>query len=129
MTVTTLPLRVTAGVDTHLDVHVAAALDETGSLLGVESFATTTAGYRRLIAWLRGFGQLELVGIEGTGSYGAGLTRVLLGESVHVVEIDRPNRQRRRRRGKSDSPRRHQRGPCRAVGRRVRRGQDPGRKR
>jgi transposase len=102
MTMTTLPLRITAGVDTHLDVHVAAALDETGSLLGVESFATTTAGYRRLIAWLRGFGQLELVGIEGTGSYGAGLTRVLLGESVRVVEIDRPNRQRRRRRGKSD---------------------------
>ena len=99
---TTLPLRITAGVDTHLDVHVAAALDETGSLLGVESFATTTAGYRRLIAWLRGFGQLELVGIEGSGSYGAGLTRVLLGESVRVVEIDRPNRQRRRRRGKSD---------------------------
>ena len=99
---TTLPLRITAGVDTHLDVHVAAALDDTGGLLGVESFATTTAGYRRLLAWLRGFGELELVGIEGTGSYGAGLTRVLLGESVRVVEIDRPNRQRRRRRGKSD---------------------------
>ena len=100
---TTLPLRITAGVDTHLDVHVAAALDETGSLLGVESFTTTTTtGYRRLLSWLRGFGQLELVGIEGTGSYGAGLTRVLLGESVRVVEIDRPNRQRRRRRGKSD---------------------------
>ena len=99
---TTLPLRITAGVDTHLDVHVAAALDDTGGLLGVESFATTTAGYRRLLAWLRGLGELELVGIEGTGSYGAGLTRVLLGESVPVVEIDRPNRQRRRRRGKSD---------------------------
>ena len=102
MTMTTLALRITAGVDTHLDVHVAAALDDTGGVLGVESFATTTAGYRRLLAWLRGFGELELVGIEGTGSYGAGLTRVLLGESVRVVEIDRPNRQRRRRRGKSD---------------------------
>src|SRR3954452_5067032 len=102
MTMTTLPLRITAGVDTHLDVHVAAALDETGSLLGVESFATTTAGYRRMLAWLRGLGPLELVGIEGTGSYGAGLTGVLLGQSVRVVEIDRPNRQRRRRRGKSD---------------------------
>ncbi len=102
MTMTTLPLRITAGVDTHLDVHVVAALDDTGALLGVESFATTIAGYRRLLAWLRGFGQLELVGVEGTGSYGAGLTRVLLGEAVRVVEVDRPNRQRRRRRGKSD---------------------------
>jgi transposase len=63
MTMTTLPLRITAGVDTHLDVHVAAALDDTGGLLGVESFATTTTGYRRLLAWLRGFGQLELVGV------------------------------------------------------------------
>ncbi len=64
---TTLPLRITAGVDTHLDVHVVAALDDTGALLGVESFETTTAGYRRLVAWLRGFGQLDLVGVEGTG--------------------------------------------------------------
>jgi transposase len=102
MTMTTLPPRITAGVDTHLDVHVAAALDDTGGLLGVESFATTPAGYRRLLAWLRGFGEVALVGVEGTGSYGAGLTRVLLGESIRVVEIDRPNRQRRRRRGKSD---------------------------
>jgi len=102
MTMTTLPLRITAGVDTHLDVHVVAALDDTGALLGVESFATTTAGYRRLLAWLRGFGQLELVGVEGTGSYGAGLTRLLLSETIRVIEIDRPNRQRRRRRGKSD---------------------------
>jgi len=102
MTMTTLPLRITAGVDTHLDVHVAAALDDTGGLLGVESFATTPAGYRRLLAWLRGIGEVALVGVEGPGSYGAGLTRVLLGESIRVVEIDRPNRQRRRRRGKSD---------------------------
>src|ERR671911_1004472 len=99
---TTMPLRVTGGVDTHLDVHVAAALDHRGALLGVESFATTPAGYRGLLSWLRGFGALELVGIEGTGSYGAGLTRHLHSEEVTVVEVDRPNRQRRRRRGKSD---------------------------
>lgn len=99
---TTLPLRITAGVDTHLDVHVVAALDELGALLGVESFETTTRGYRRALRWLRRFGDVELVGVEGTGSYGAGLTRHLLGEGIAVVEVDRPNRQRRRRRGKSD---------------------------
>jgi len=99
---TTMPLRVTGGVDTHLDVHVAAALDDRGALLGVESFETTPAGYRRLLGWLGAFGEVELVGVEGTGSYGAGLTRHLHSEGVCVVEVDRPNRQRRRRRGKSD---------------------------
>ena len=99
---TTIARRITGGVDTHLDVHVAAALDERGALLGVESFETTTAGYRNLLGWLESFGTLELVGVEGTGSYGAGLTRHLLAHDVAVVEVDRPNRQRRRRTGKSD---------------------------
>jgi transposase len=99
---TTMPLRVTGGVDTHLDVHVAAALDHCGALLGVESFETTAGGYRCLLRWLRGFGEVELVGVEGTGSYGAGLTRYLHSGAVRVMEVDRPNRQRRRRRGKSD---------------------------
>jgi transposase len=102
MTMTTLPCRVTAGVDTHLDVHVVAALDERGGLLGVESFDTTPSGYRAALAWVGAFGEVDLVGVEGTGSYGAGLTRFLLAEGVRVVEVDRPNRQRRRRRGKSD---------------------------
>src|SRR2546426_6351192 len=93
---------VTAGVDTHLDVHVVAALDGIGGELGVRSFPTTPAGYRTLLGWLRSFGDVDLVGIEGTGSYGAGLTRHLLAEGVAVVEVDRPNRQNRRRRGKSD---------------------------
>jgi transposase len=102
MTVTNLPRSITGGVDTHLDVHVAAALDERGALLGVESFATTEHGYKKLLGWLSDFGPVELVGVEGTGSYGAGLTRHLQDERVHVVEVDRPNRQRRRRKGKSD---------------------------
>jgi transposase len=102
MTMTTVAPRITAGVDTHLDVHVVAALDERGALLGVTSFETTAAGYRALVAWLRGFGDVELAGVEGTGSYGAGLCRHLLDEAIPVVEVDRPNRQRRRRRGKSD---------------------------
>ena len=99
---TTLARQITGGVDTHLDVHVAAALDERGALLGVESFETTPAGYDKLLTWLRSFGTVELLGVEGTGSYGAGLTRHLHGDGVRVVEVDRPNRQRRRRRGKSD---------------------------
>ena len=102
MTVTTLARSITGGVDTHLDVHVAAALDERGALLGVESFATTEGGYKLLLGWLSDFGPVELVGVEGTGSYGAGLTRHLQAERVRVVEVDRPNRQRRRRKGKSD---------------------------
>ena len=102
MTVTTLARSITGGVDTHLDVHVAAALDDRGALLGVESFATTEGGYKKLLAWLSDFGPVELVGVEGTGSYGAGLTRHLQAERVRVVEVDRPNRQRRRRKGKSD---------------------------
>ena len=98
----TLPRRITGGVDTHLDVHVVAALDERGALLGVESFGTTPDGYRQALRWLRSLGELELVGVEGTGSYGVGLTRHLLAEGVTVIEVDRPNRQRRRKRGKSD---------------------------
>jgi len=94
--------RITIGVDTHLDVHVAAALDERGGLLDVESFDTTPAGYAELLAWARSFGELELAGVEGTGSYGAGLTRHLHANDIAVVEVDRPNRQRRRLRGKSD---------------------------
>jgi len=102
MTVTTLARSITGGVDTHLDVHVAAALDERGALLGVESFPTTESGYKLLLGWLSDFGSIVLVGVEGTGSYGAGLTRHLQAERVRVVEVDRPNRQRRRRKGKSD---------------------------
>jgi transposase len=97
-----MPARITGGVDTHLDVHVVAALDERGGLRGVGSFNTTPDGYRQLLDWLRDFGDVEVVGVEGTGSYGAGLTRFLHANDVAVVEVDRPNRQRRRRRCKSD---------------------------
>lgn len=93
---------VTGGVDTHLDVHVAAALDGIGGLLGVESFETTAAGYQKLLDWLAGFGALERVGIEGTGSYGAGLARHLHAAGVTVVEVNRADRADRRRQGKSD---------------------------
>jgi transposase len=94
---------VTGGVDTHADVHVAAALDELGALVGTASFATTAAGYRELAGWLAAFGPVSRVGIEGTGSYGAGLTRFLQARGIEVVEVDCPNRQDRHRAGKSDT--------------------------
>jgi transposase len=93
---------ITGGVDTHADVHVAAALDPLGGLLGVQEFPATPAGYGRLLGWLGGFGTVCLVGIEGTGSYGAGLARHVTAAGVRVVEVDRSDRQDRRRQGKSD---------------------------
>ena len=102
-TMTQTKVKVIGGVDTHGDVHVAAAIDEIGRVLGTASFATTAAGNRELLAWLRDHGELDRVGIEGTGSWGAGLCRYLNDRDVNVVEVDRPNRQDRRRRGKSDT--------------------------
>jgi len=93
---------ITGGVDTHADSHVAAALDPIGGLLGVKSFTTTPDGYRQLLSWLGAFGEVDLVGIEGTGSYGAGLSRHLQAAGIRVVEVDRADRQDRRRQGKSD---------------------------
>lgn len=93
---------IVGGVDTHLDVHVAAAIDPIGGLLGVESFPTTPAGYHALASWLGGFGPIDRVGVEGTGTYGAGLARHLAASGITVIEVDRPNRQERRRNGKSD---------------------------
>ena len=90
------------GVDTHGRTHHAAALDGAGRLLGDAEFAATAAGYAALLAWLRGFGQVVKVGVEGTGTYGAGLARHLAGQDVEVVEVDRPDRKTRRRQGKSD---------------------------
>lgn len=93
---------VTGGVDTHADTHTAAALDGLGRQLGQETFPATKAGYAQLLAWLAAFGQIVSVGIEGTGSYGAGVARFLTGNGVVLVEVDRPDRRARRREGKSD---------------------------
>ena len=102
MTIVEAARGVTGGVDTHLDFHVAAALDPLGGLLGSESFATNPAGYSSLLAWLESFGALSKVGMEGTGSYGAGLARFLRRAHVTVIEVNRANRAERRRSGKSD---------------------------
>jgi transposase len=94
---------VIGGVDTHKDVHVAAVIDERGKILDTKSFPATPGGYRELLSWLGSFGELVKVGVEGTGAYGAGLARHLGKEGVEVVEVNRPNRQARRRLGKSDT--------------------------
>ena len=101
-TMTDKTCRVTGGVDTHKDTHLAAALDELGRVLATAMFPATPAGYRQLLRWMRGFGEVVAVGIEGTGSWGAGLARFLTAEGVRVIEVTRPNRQHRRRHGKSD---------------------------
>ena len=93
---------ISGGVDTHADSHVAAAVDRNGGLLGVESFSADSSGFEELLGWLVGFGQVVRVGVEGTGSWGVGLTRFLTAGGVEVVEVDRPNRQTRRKQGKSD---------------------------
>ena len=90
------PCPVTGGVDTHLDLNVAAALDGIGGLLGVAEFPATLEGHRQMLGWLSGFGPVARVGVEGTGSYGAGLARFLRRAGVAIVEVDRPNRQARR---------------------------------
>jgi transposase len=101
-TMTPAPGTVTGGVDTHSDVHVAAAVDHLGGVLGSAQFRTTPAGYRKLLVWLQSFGPLHKVGVEGTGSYGAALARHLAEHEVTVVEVARRNRQVRRRHGKTD---------------------------
>lgn len=91
------------GVDTHKEFHVAAVVDEVGRILGTDTFPATAAGYRRLLKWLERHGELVKVGAEGTGCYGMSLARFLADRGVEVVEVNRPNRQLRRRRGKSDT--------------------------
>jgi transposase len=102
MTIVEAARAVTGGIDTHGEVHVVAALDEVGGLLGTQSFGADPNGYSALLNWLQSFGDIGRVGVEGTGSYGAGVARFLARAGVHVVEVDRQNRQARRQAGKSD---------------------------
>ncbi len=92
---------VVIGVDTHKHTHTAAALSATGSVLEQLTVLANPKGYRQLIA----FGErheAEVWAIEGTGSFGAGLTAALLAQGVRVVEVDRPQRPARRAGAKSD---------------------------
>jgi transposase len=91
------------GVDTHKDIHVAAILSTTGALLATSSFATTLAGCEELLEWVRSHGEPAVAGVEGTGSWGAGLTQALRREGITVIEVNRPDRSMRRRQGKTDA--------------------------
>jgi transposase len=94
--------QLTIGVDTHLDVHVAHANDQLGRPVATLQVPTTPAGYAQLLAWARRLGQPVAWGVEGTGCYGAALARLLAADGQLVVEVNRPDRAARRRRGKSD---------------------------
>ena len=83
------------GVDTHLDFHVAVAIDHLGRRLGESSVPMTAKGYERLLRWAEGFGLVRCAGIEGTSSYGAGLTRHLRARGIEVLEVERPKHRRR----------------------------------
>src|SRR5664279_3504007 len=95
-------IEVVAGVDTHSNTHHAAVLDPVGRLLGTREFRSEPSGYLELLSWVQSFGRISLIGVEGTGSYGAGLTRCLRQHQVRAIEVNRPDRRTRRVRGKSD---------------------------
>ena len=92
MTAAEILANVVLGVDTHLDVHVGAVVDSVGRILGVLPVETTRQGYEQLLAWARGHGRPERAGVEGTGTYGAALTRFLSESGVEVIEVNRPDR-------------------------------------
>ena len=94
--------RIVGGVDTHKDLHVAAVVDEQDRVIETRSFATTRQGYRQMLAWMRAFGDLQHIGVESTGSYGAGLLRFMQQAGIAVLEVTTPDKQDRRRRGKND---------------------------
>jgi transposase len=89
-------------VDTHLELHVAAVIDQAGRLLGTQAFPASTRGYVALVTWAERFGPVERVGVEGAGTFGAGLTQFVRAYGLAVVEVARPDRSTRRRHGKSD---------------------------
>jgi transposase len=106
---TTLPAtrfagpEIVLGIDTHKDAHVAAAVTDLGTLLATAKFPATAAGYKQLLKWAREMGPVRRAGVEGTGSYGAALTRHLHAEDIEVIDVNSPDKATRRRRGKTDS--------------------------
>ena len=93
---------ITLGVDTHKDTHVGVALDGLGRFQGTLSVAANPTGYKKLLEWASEFGHLEHAGVEGTGSFGAGLARFLKAQEIKVFEVIRPKRRDQYRTGKSD---------------------------
>ena len=93
---------VVGGVDTHKDLHIAAVVDEQDHVLGTHCFPATRLGYRQMLQWMQSFGVLRRVGVESTGTYGAGLLRHLQAAGAEVLEVTTPDKHDRRRRGKDD---------------------------
>ena len=104
-TMTTQPevWKVIVGVDTHKHVHVAVAIDTRGIRLGDHSFVADSSGYQALLMWAHTHGRIETFGIEGTGSYGAGLARAVRRAGHRVTDVNRGDRRLRRAAGKSDT--------------------------
>jgi len=91
------------GVDTHKDLHVAAVVDAKDRFIASECFATTCQGYRLMLEWMQSFGDVQRVGVEATGTYGAGVLRYFQKAGVQVLEVTGPDKHDRRARGKSDT--------------------------
>ncbi len=102
ITIVTASQLVVIGADTHLDTVHLATLSDTGKPLADAEFPTNPTGYCEALTWAQSFGTVLIAGVEGTSSYGAGLTRALQDAGIEVVEVNRPDRATRRRRGKSD---------------------------
>lgn len=94
---------VIGGVDTHKEVHVAAVGDTSDVVIGTEFFAKTRVGYRAMLNWMKSFGDVKRIGIECTGSYGAGLLRFLDNAGIEVLEVTAPDKSVRRKKGKDDT--------------------------
>ena len=95
--------KVMVGVDTHKHVHVAVAIDTWGTRLGNQAFVADSGGYQALITWAETHGPIEAFGIEGTGSYAAGLAATVRRAGHRVMEVNRGDRRTRRAAGKSDT--------------------------
>jgi len=98
----TTSTEIIVGVDTHKDIHAAVAINGVGARLGTRTIPVSQKGYQELEAWATSLGPVRAFGVEGTGSYGAGLTRSLQASGYTVIEVNRPNRQLRHQHGKSD---------------------------
>lgn len=97
------PRHVVIGVDTHKHMHVAVAMDAVGTTMSTLTVAVDVAGFEQLLQWAKSHGTIDVFGIEGTGSYGAGLASFVRRHGYKVVEVARPDRRLRRLNGKSDA--------------------------
>ena len=99
-----IPNEVILDVDTYLDTHVGVVINHQGKVIGtLASIPTNRTGYLKLLTWARSLGKIRRAGVEGTGTYGAGLTRLLREQGIEVWEINRPDRAKRRLQGKSET--------------------------